>query len=197
MIVAKGGHWTLKVEIIETVMIREIVLVGNPILQTKTNVVWRADKRVASVLDDLRSTVRAKSGAGLAAPQIGVGLAACVWIDPEGKIHELLNPKIVRQGTEELREYEACLSIPDKWGEVVRSREIWIAARDRNWKEVRWHLRGFSARVVQHEIDHLNGILFTERAVGKLLNAEEIAKVREDQARALGEPVESQEQFLA
>jgi peptide deformylase len=165
-------------------MVREIVLVGDPILQTKTKVVWRADKKVAQVLDDLRSTVRASSGAGLAAPQIGVGLAACVWIDNEGKIHELLNPEIVRRGIEQISDYEACLSIPGQWGEVARAREIWIRARDRNWKEVRWHLRGFTARVVQHEIDHLDGVLFTEKAIGKLLNAEEIAKVRAEQALA-------------
>lgn len=166
-------------------MIREIVQVGDPILRTKTSAVWRGDKKVGIVLDDLRSTVRSVSGAGLAAPQIGAGLAACVWLDREGKIQELLNPEIVKRGAEEVTDYEACLSIPSTWGEVTRSREIWIRARDRNWKEVHLRLRGFSARVVQHEIDHLNGVLFIDRVVGKLLNAEEMAAVRAEQEAKL------------
>jgi peptide deformylase len=179
-------------------MVREIVLVGNPILQTKTNVVWRSDKRVNLVLDDLRSTVKAVGGAGLAAPQIGVALAACVWADGEGKIHELVNPEIVRQSTETMTHFEACLSIPGQWGEVTRAKEVWIKAKDRNWKEVRLRLRGFSARVVQHEIDHLDGILFTKRVVSKLVNAEELAAIYAEREKAqAAEKAGAEEELLA
>ena len=163
-------------------------------LEKRTQGCFRGDKRVASVLDDLRSTVKAVGGAGLAAPQIGVGIAACVWVDGEGKIQELVNPVIVKRGSETIREYEACLSIPGVWGEVERHREVWVEAKDRQWKTVSWHLRGWSARVVQHEIDHLAGILFTKRALGPLLNAEEMAAVRaerdlaEAQAAGAAEP---------
>ena len=166
-------------------MVREIVLVGDKILTTKAVVAWRGDKRVGAVLDDLRSTVRSAGGAGLAAPQIGVGMTCCVWVDREGKIQELVNPEIVKRSLDVVREYEACLSIPGKWGEVERHREIWVNARDRNWKEVRLRLRGFSARVVQHEVDHLAGVLFTSKVLGVLLDAEEYAEMRA--AREAGE----------
>jgi peptide deformylase len=181
IVMARGGHWPLDVGIMGLEMIKEIVVVGDLILTTKANVAWRGDKKIALVLDDLRSTVRSVGGAGLAAPQIGVGVAACVWVDNEGKIHELVNPVLVRAGQEKVIDYEACLSIPGQWGQVERFREIWVRARERNWKEVRWHLHGFSARVVQHEIDHLEGVLFTQKVIGPLVDAEEFARIRHEQ----------------
>jgi peptide deformylase len=102
-------------------------------------------------------------GAGLAANQIGVSLRVCVVKGDENQIYGLVNPEIVRTEGEAVPAYEGCLSLPDMIGEVARPEIVTVKGLNRNGKQVRIKATGFTARAFQHEIDHLDGIMFTDK----------------------------------
>jgi peptide deformylase len=104
----------------------------------------------------------AAPGAGLAANQVGVALRVCVVKGDENQIHQLVNPEIVKGDGVQVG-YEGCLSYPGWLGEVARYETVTVKALNRKGKEVRIKSSGFTARAFQHEIDHLDGILFTDR----------------------------------
>ena len=143
-------------------MIRPILNFDQPILREKTKRVGRVDDSIRRLLDDLTETMIAAPGAGLAAPQIGVGLRVCVVKGDDNQIWGLVNPELVKgEGTQV--GYEGCLSYPGWVGEVARHETVVVKGRNRRGKEVRIKSTGFTARAFQHELDHLDGILFTDR----------------------------------
>ncbi len=145
-------------------MIREIVQVGDPVLRKRCEPVNRFDGELAKLLDDMKETLKKAEGAGLAAPQVGVPLrAVCVDV-PEGYF-ELVNPVFVWQKGEQYGA-EGCLSVRGKAGNVRRPEKVKVIFYDRKGDRYSLVARGFFARAVCHELDHLDGILYIDKADG-------------------------------
>lgn len=140
--------------------IKPIVLLGDSRLRLRGEPVDSFGKYLHELLDDLTDTMRHAPGVGLAAPQLGVALQACV-VEVEGHLHELVNPRIVRSDGEE-RDLEGCLSIPGYVAYVTRKDRVWIVAQNRQGKRFKVHGEGFLARAFQHELDHLAGKLYID-----------------------------------
>jgi peptide deformylase len=118
---------------------------------------------IRAVIADMTETMYDEVGIGLAAPQVGISLRLIVIADEEGRgVQAVLNPAIVEQGGETTGE-EGCLSIPGVFAPVVRSTWVKVEARDVNGQPLAINARGLRARVLQHEIDHLDGVLFIDR----------------------------------
>ena len=142
---------------------REIRIVGDPVLRTPCDPVITIDARVRGLIDDLLETVDADGRAGLAANQIGVSLRAFSWnIDDE--IGYVLNPRIVELSDEEYQDDdEGCLSVPGLWFPTRRSWYARVVGEDVDRKEVVVEGTGLMARCLQHEVDHLDGMLYLDR----------------------------------
>ena len=136
--------------------IRNVVQVGDDVLRKKCFAVARFDEKLATLLDDMKDTVRKEEGAGLAAPQVGV-LRRAVVIDVEEGFFELVNPVIVQAKGEQIG-YEGCLSVRGRRGVVRRPMEVTVEFFDRFGKPQKLTARGFFARAVCHELDHLDGV---------------------------------------
>jgi peptide deformylase len=134
----------------------------HPMRRIKTKKVGRIDDSVIHLLDDLAETMLDAPGAGLAAPQVGVGLRVMVVKGDENLVHGLVNPELVKGKGIQVG-YEGCLSYPNWVGEVSRYESVVVKGRNRHGKEVRLKASGFTARAFQHELDHLDGILFVDR----------------------------------
>lgn len=143
-------------------MRRLVVQTGDPVLREKCAEVKAFDKELASLLDDMKETVRAEQGAGLAAPQIGVARRVVV-IDVEEGFFELVNPVMLYVKGEQLGP-EGCLSVKGKQGTVRRPYKVKAEYRDRFGRKHKLTAEGFFARAVCHELDHLDGVLYTDRA---------------------------------
>jgi len=154
-------------------VIRRILTAEEPILRERAKKVTTFDASLHRLLDDMLETMRDAPGVGLAANQIGVGLQVAV-IEVEDKVTELINPQIVRASGEVI-DWEGCLSIPGFVAEVKRSAKVTVKARDRHGKEFRIKGEELLARALQHEIDHLNGILY----IDYLESLEELVRVSE------------------
>lgn len=141
----------------------KIVELGDQVLREKAVPVSEINKSILKLLDNLADTMYAAKGVGLAAPQIGVSKRVIVVDAGEGLV-ELINPKIVSSSGEEVA-VEGCLSIPGVAGEVKRALEVEVEGLNRSGKIVRVQARGLFARALQHEIDHLDGILFIDKAL--------------------------------
>ena len=142
--------------------VRTIYSFDHPTLREKAKKVSKIDASTLKLIDDLAETMLAAPGAGLAAPQIGVGLRVFVVRGDENQVIGLVNPELMRGEGVQVG-YEGCLSYPGWVGEVARYEDIVIKGRNRHGKEVRIKSTGFTARAYQHELDHLDGILFTDR----------------------------------
>ena len=140
--------------------VRPILILGDPRLRLVGQPVDSFGKYLHELLDDLTHTMRAAPGVGLAAPQIGEALQACV-IEVEGQLHELVNPRIVRSSGKD-RDLEGCLSLPGYYAYVTRHEKVWVVAQNRLGKKVKVSGSGFLARAFQHELDHLDGKLFID-----------------------------------
>ncbi len=140
--------------------VRPIVLLGDPRLRMKGQPVDSFGKYIRELLDDLTETVRKAPGAGLAAPQIGEAVRACV-VDVEGQLHELVNPRIVRAEGDD-RDLEGCLSIPGYVAYITRREKVWVVAQNRMGKKIKVAGSGLLGRAFQHEIDHLDGKLYID-----------------------------------
>lgn len=142
----------------------KILTVPNKILKAKSEPVKKLTEELIKLADDMVETMFAKSGSGLAAPQVGVLKQIIVICASRvrGEEHILINPKILSKKGYSVHT-EGCLSVPDTVKKVRRSNEIKISARTMEDTEVVIEASGWMARVIQHEIDHLNGILFTDR----------------------------------
>ncbi len=143
-------------------MIREIVQVGDPVLRKRCENVTRFDKELCTLLDDMKETLKKAEGAGLAAPQVGVPIRA-VLVDVEEGFFEFVNPVFVWQKGEQYG-YEGCLSVRGKSGKVLRPDKVKIVYNDRKGNRYSLVARGFFARAVCHELDHLDGVLYTDKA---------------------------------
>ena len=146
--------------------LRNIVKEGDPILAKKSRVVEKFDDRLATLIDDMLETMYDANGVGLAAVQVGM-LKRVVVIDIGEGAMELVNPEIIFAEGEQ-RESEGCLSLPGKYGVTVRPKKVQVKAQDRNGKWQVFTGEDLKARAFCHELDHLDGILFTSKVVGKL-----------------------------
>ncbi len=143
--------------------IRKIVLVPDPILKEKARRVTKFNERLHKLLDDMADTMVDAPGVGLAAPQVGISKRVIVADDGNGLI-EAVNPEIFDKEGEQLDPPEGCLSIPGLLGEVRRAEKVRPKAQDRQGQFFELEAEGYLARILQHEVDHLNGILFTDIA---------------------------------
>jgi len=133
----------------------------DPVLRQKAKRVASIDGSIQKLIDDMVETMRAASGVGLAAPQIGVPLRIVVIEMPEEEVITLINPQIIkRQGEREVE--EACLSVPGYRGEIKRSLTVKVKAQDRQGKEIRLKGEGLLAHALEHELDHLAGVLYID-----------------------------------
>ncbi|PTX61218.1 peptide deformylase [Melghirimyces profundicolus] len=143
--------------------IRKIVLVPDPILKEKAKPVTKFNARLHKLLDDMADTMYDAPGVGLAAPQIGISKRVIVADDGNGLI-EAVNPELFDKKGEQISPPEGCLSIPGLLGDVRRAEKVTMKAQDRNGSFFELEAEGYLARILQHEVDHLNGILFTDIA---------------------------------
>lgn len=144
--------------------IRNIVKEGDPVLRGKCREVTEITSRIITLLDDMRDTLHAADGCGLAAPQVGIKRRIAIVEVDEGDLIELINPVIIAKDGHQ-REVEGCLSLPGKWGYTERPMTVTVKACDRNGQEFTVTGSGLKARALCHEIDHLDGVLFTDVAV--------------------------------
>lgn len=151
--------------------VRTICKLGNPVLRQEAKPVEKYDS-LAVLLDDMAETMDQYNGLGLAAPQVGKSEAVVVIrLGPEFPLMELINPRIEECSGAEIG-VEGCLSVPGIFGEVERCTEVTVQYRDRRGKKHTISASQLLARVMQHEIDHLNGILFIDKAIN-YVNQEE------------------------
>jgi len=139
-----------------------IVEVGDPILRQKALPVKNINANIHKLLNNMAETMYDAKGVGLAAPQIGISKRVIV-VDIGDGLLELINPKIIKASGMET-DSEGCLSVPGTLGQVPRATKIDVQGLDRNGQMVEYHVKGFLARALQHEIDHLEGILFIDKA---------------------------------
>ena len=142
--------------------IRNVVQVGDEVLRGKCFPVENFDENLWALLDDMKDTVKKEQGAGLAAPQVGV-LRRVVVVDVEEGYFEFINPVIVSQKGEQTG-WEGCLSVRGKSGIVSRPMKVKLAYQDRNGEKYLLQAKGFFARAIFHELDHLDGILYIDKA---------------------------------
>ena len=164
--------------------LREIVTLPEPILRRKAKPVTKFDKDLQTLIDDMIETMRDAPGVGLAAPQVNISdqLIVVEYSEDEDeeelgdeevedkpakpkKLYVMINPEIVKASEEKVMGVEGCLSIPNIQGEVERHEAIQVKGLNRYGKPQKLKVDGWMARIFQHEIDHLNGVLFTDKAV--------------------------------
>lgn len=156
------------------------------ILQTKCAKVGQVDDSVAEIIKNLLDTIKNSSipAAGLSAPQIGVNRRICIIRkfkpnpnNPEEDLATdivLINPEITGKSKSTDIAWEGCLSIPHLYGRVQRAEKVNVIALNENGDKIKIKASGYLARVIQHEVDHLDGILFTQKVIGKLITEEEL-----------------------
>ncbi len=155
--------------------LRTIVTLPQPVLRRKARPVTAFDKNLQTLIEDMIETMRAAPGVGLAAPQVGVSQRVIVveYAEPpeedsaeatRPRLYVVVNPEIIRTSAETEWGVEGCLSIPGLVGEVERHVSVHIRGLNRHGQPMRLKAHGWLARIFQHEIDHLNGVLFPDRA---------------------------------
>jgi len=158
--------------------LRKIFTVPDPVLKKKAKNVTKFDDELQTLIDDMVDTMREAPGVGLAAPQIGV-LERVIVVEYyeneeaaeiseneqvlKKRLYTVVNPEITRSSQETEPGIEGCLSIPGLVGEVDRNLQITVKAQNRHGQPITLKLKDWTARIFQHEIDHLNGVLFTDR----------------------------------
>jgi len=163
---------------------RNILLDGDRGLDKKSRIVTDFNKRLHILIDDMRETLIEANGLGLAAPQVGVLRRVALIVDTEvetelmdEQIIELINPEIINSNGEQTCS-EGCLSVPGVYGMVTRPESVTVRAQDRNGRVFEIEVHELTARAVCHEVDHLDGVIFTSIAE-RLLTEEEIAEITE------------------
>lgn len=145
-----------------------VVIYPNKILETPSKEVTLVTDELVQLLDDMRETMIAHDGIGLAAPQIGKNLRmAIVEIDEESGLFEMINPEIIHRSGSDI-DVEGCLSFPGVYGTVERSQEVTVRYYDREGDEYEVTATDYFARAMQHEIEHLDGKLFTDKIIKKI-----------------------------
>lgn len=147
--------------------LRNVVTEGDSILRKRSREITEITDRIKTTLEDMRETMDAQGGVGIAGPQVGVMrrmfVAKPFPDDEEPEIYYMINPEILEQEGEQEGE-EGCLSVPGKQGNVIRPQKIKIKAQDMDGKWHEYQFEDFAARVMCHEYDHLEGILYTDKA---------------------------------
>lgn len=143
--------------------IRNIVQIGDDVLRKKSFEVTDFGEKTWQLLDDMKETLKKAEGAGLAAPQVGV-LRRIFIVDVEEGFFEFINPEIISEKGEQFG-VEGCLSVRGKWGDVKRPKTVVIKFQDRNGKHLKLTANDFFAKAICHEYDHLNGVLYVDKAV--------------------------------
>lgn len=162
---------------------------NDPVLRTVAARVKRVDADIRRLMDDMVETMRLAPGVGLAAPQVGVSKRVIVVEIPlDGnditngtRLWQLADPEILWRSESQAEDQEACLSIPDIFGDVPRHTAIRVRARNKDGKLVEIEASDFEARVLQHEIDHLDGVLFIDRVT----SLDKLYRIREDESGEL------------
>ena len=142
--------------------VRNVVQVGDDVLRQKCNPVEEFDEKLWALLDDMKDTVKKEQGAGLAAPQVGV-LRRLAVVDVEEGYFEFINHVIVQQKGEQSG-WEGCLSVRGKSGIVSRPMKVTVTYQDRNGDKYLLKAKGFFARAICYELDHLDGVLYIDKA---------------------------------
>ncbi len=174
--------------------VKNIITIPNPILGKKTQKISGITDEIRKIAKDLLDTVKVAKdpeGAGIAATQIGISKSICVvrnfYEDPlnPSKISSddiiLINPKISNHSAEIEIDWEGCLSVPDKYGLVERFKKIKVTAKDLDGNVIKIKAEDYFARTIQHEIDHLEGILFTSKVEGNTLSQKEFDEMIDKQ----------------
>ncbi len=158
--------------------IREVITVPNPVLRRKAQKVTKFDEKLQILINDMVETMREAPGVGLAAPQVGVSEQVIVVeyyeneedeeredaAEAPKRLYAVVNPEITRVSTATVTGTEGCLSIPGYLGEVERFESITVKGQNRHGQPITLKLKDWTARIFQHEIDHLRGVLFTDLA---------------------------------
>jgi peptide deformylase len=155
--------------------LKEIVTFPDPFLRLKAKPVKKFDKDLQTLIDDMFETMRAEPGVGLAAPQIGESMRLVVIEyaeepededapEPKPKRYVLVNPEITQKSEEMVEGMEGCLSVPGLIGTVDRHEKVTVKALTRHGKPQKVKAEGWMARIIQHELDHLDGVLYIDRA---------------------------------
>lgn len=153
----------------------DIVTVPSKILRKKASKIKKIDKNVISLMKDMIETLRNLNGLGLAAPQIGESLRLIIIESKSGEkkngkerpaipLTVIINPEIIEKSDKTCQDEEGCFSVPEIWGTVERPESLTVKGLDASGKKIKIKATGIFARVLQHEIDHLDGILFTDKA---------------------------------
>lgn len=146
--------------------IRPIRLYPDAVLRTRADEVQEVDAGVRRLVADMWDTMDHAEGVGLAAPQVGVSRRVFVYDDNDGHRGALINPSYTVPGADSEFDYEGCLSVPEIGGEIERPLAVDVTGLDENGEQVQFHADGLLARICQHEIDHLDGIMFMQRLAG-------------------------------
>jgi peptide deformylase len=139
----------------------KICTLPDPVLRQKAKRVANIDGSIQKLIDDMVDTMRANHGVGLAAPQIGVSLRIAVIEIPESEVITMINPEVIKREGERVVE-EACLSVPGYYGEIKRSKVVKVKAQDRRGKQFRLRGEELLAQALEHETDHLDGVLYID-----------------------------------
>ena len=146
--------------------VREIRLYGDPVLRTVCDPIRVVDDKVKALIQDLIDTTKLPGRAGVAAPQIGVGLRAFSY-NVDGKVGYVINPEIVELGGEKILVDEGCLSVPGLWHKTPRYESARVIGTDLDGNQIELSGTGLMAQALQHECDHLDGIVYLGRLVGE------------------------------
>lgn len=158
--------------------IRKVILEDDEILRKKSKPVLNFDENLAILLDDMFETMYKNEGAGLAGVQVGV--LKRLFVMKAGKLpYECINPEIIKQEGKNNVEIEGCLSIPGKCGLVERPSKVWVKFQDRKGNTLTKKFTGFEAKCFCHEYDHLDGILYPDRATKMFKDRKEYVKYEE------------------
>ena len=158
--------------------LRKIITVGHPTLKKTARPVTSFDERLATLLDDMRETLIHENGVGLAAPQVAVLRRVCL-VDNGEEILELVNPEIIEQSGEQ-DGLEGCLSVPGRYGKVKRPNYVRVRAQDRHGEWHEYEGEELTARCFCHELEHLDGHVYTEKAYYMLTDEEFNALVNQE-----------------
>lgn len=167
----------------------KIVTVPHPVLRKKAKAITKIDDRIRQIIQEMTETLEnnPRQGVGLAAPQVNQSLRIILaksGREEDSIIHILINPEIVSTSEQKEDSFEGCLSIPNTYCLVTRHKKIVVKALNPRGAKITVRCAGLFARILQHEIDHLEGILITDKAVGEILTEEKYNKLLDSQPTA-------------
>lgn len=167
-------------------MLREIKKYGDPVLKKSAEKVETVDDDIRTILSDMAETMYEAPGVGLAAPQIGIGKRLVV-IDVDGILRKIVNPVILEYSQDIENSEEGCLSVPGVYEKVKRAKKITVKYKNENGEEVIEEAEGLLARAFQHELDHLDGVLFVDKLspIGKKLASQKLMRLKKDTLKKL------------